>query len=515
MKAARFRPVFIIWDAMTVITPPSPCAAVYIRVSTEDQAELSPETQLAEVEKYARQEGITLLRDHIYIDAGISGKKAERRPEFMRMIAAAKEKGCPFQMILLWKYSRFARNQEESIFYKSILRSKCGVDVRSVTEPLIAGPFGSLIERIIEWMDEFYSIRLSQEVKRSMSVNAQRGKLQCAAPFGYRVEDGGLVPQTPEDRLVRQIFEDFLLGKGPFSIAAELNAIGVRTHRGNLFEGRAVEYILRNPVYIGRLRWNPAGHTRRDFRNENLIIAEAGHQPLVSPAVWEKAQRQLDERKAREKPRARPAPELKSWLSGLTRCAACGATLVFVKPHYYKCNNYIRGRCGQSQHIRADLLEEAILSRLAADAEASAPLTYALLRQGSDTDGEQSRTEAALRQVSAKKARLREAYLSGVLELADFAEAKAALDKQEARLRREAEELRARPGTAGQTLPRAIAAALETLRAPEASLERRHNAACAVIESCVLDKSAAALSVTYRFRLPPPPQSASIRGAGR
>lgn len=204
MEAARFQPVFIIWNAMTVITPPSPCAAVYIRVSTEDQAELSPETQLAEVEKYASREGITLLRDHIYIDAGISGKKAERRPEFMRMIAAAKEKGCPFQMILLWKYSRFARNQEESIFYKSILRSKCGVDVRSVTEPLIAGPFGSLIERIIEWMDEFYSIRLSQEVKRSMSVNAQRGKLQCAAPFGYRVEDGGLVPQTPEDRLVRR-----------------------------------------------------------------------------------------------------------------------------------------------------------------------------------------------------------------------------------------------------------------------------------------------------------------------
>lgn len=515
MRPALFPAVFMIWDTMTAVTPSSPCAAVYIRVSTEDQAELSPETQLAEVEKYAQREGITLLREHIYIDAGISGKKAERRPEFMRMIAAAKEKGCPFQMILLWKYSRFARNQEESIFYKSILRSKCGVDVRSVTEPLIAGPFGSLIERIIEWMDEFYSIRLSQEVKRSMSVNARRGKLQCAAPFGYRIEDGGLVPQAPEDRLVRQIFEDFLLGKGSFSIAAELNAIGVRTHRGNRFEGRAVEYILRNPVYIGRLRWNPAGRTQRDFHSEDLIIAEAGHQPLVPPDVWEKVQRQLDERKAQGKPHARPAPELKSWLSGLTRCAACGATLVFVKPHYYKCSNYIRGRCGQSQHIRADLLEEAILSRLAADAEASAPLTYALTRRESDTARELSRTEAALRQVSAKKARLREAYLSGVLELADYAEAKATLDKQEARLRREAETLRAKPGTEDQTLPHAIAAALETMRAPEASLERKHNAARAVIESCVLDKSASALSITYRFRLPPPPQSASIRGAGR
>lgn len=124
--------------------------AAYIRVSTDDQIELSPESQLEEIRKYAQREGVLLLEDQIYIDAGISGKKAESRPEFMRMIATAKSPDCPFSVILLWKYSRFARNQEESIFYKSILRSKCSIDVVSVTEPLIAGPFGSLIERIIE-----------------------------------------------------------------------------------------------------------------------------------------------------------------------------------------------------------------------------------------------------------------------------------------------------------------------------------------------------------------------------
>ena len=86
--------------------------AAYIRVSTEDQVELSPESQMEEIRKYAQREGILLLEDQIYIDAGISGKKAERRPEFMRMIATAKEKDCPFSVILLWKYSRFARNQE-------------------------------------------------------------------------------------------------------------------------------------------------------------------------------------------------------------------------------------------------------------------------------------------------------------------------------------------------------------------------------------------------------------------
>ena len=76
-------------------------------------------------------------------------------------------------MILVWKYSRFARNQEESIVYKSMLK-KDHVEVISISEPLVDGPFGSLIERIIEWMDEYYSIRLSGEVLRGMKEKALR-----------------------------------------------------------------------------------------------------------------------------------------------------------------------------------------------------------------------------------------------------------------------------------------------------------------------------------------------------
>ena len=74
------------------------------------------------------------------------------------MIALAKSKEHPIDTIIVWKFSRFARNQEESIVYKSLLK-KNDVDVVSISEPLVDGPFGSLIERIIEWMDEYYSIR--------------------------------------------------------------------------------------------------------------------------------------------------------------------------------------------------------------------------------------------------------------------------------------------------------------------------------------------------------------------
>lgn len=484
-------------------TPLPRFASAYIRVSTDDQAELSPETQLEEIRKYAQREGIILLQDQIYIDSGISGKKAGRRPAFMQMIAAAKEKDCPFSVILLWKYSRFARNQEESIFYKSILRTKCGVDVISITEPLIAGPFGSLIERIIEWMDEFYSIRLSQEVKRSMSVNARRGKLQCTASFGYRVEDGRLTVHEDEAQLVRQIFDSFLAGKGLYPIAKELNAMGVRTHRGNPFENRTVEYILRNPVYIGKLRWNPEGRTRRDFFNENIIVADGGHKPLVSVETWEAAQRQLDAVKAQWGYKARPTSELKGWTSGIVRCAACGATLIFAQPHYYKCNNYARGRCRHSQHIRAEALEEAIIAHLTKNATSTSPLAYNITYTNASGGHELARLEATVKQLQVKRRRLQEAYLAGVLNLDDFSVAKTDIEGSISKAETELEELRARSDTAivENQLQTAIAQALATLQSPDASLEEKNNAARSVIENCTFDKENSLLAITYRVLL--------------
>ena len=142
-------------------------AALYIRVSTHDQEELSPDSQRRLLLDYASAHGMSVPEHHIYQENGVSGRKAGKRPMFQRMIAAAKSPEHPFDVILVWKYSRFARNQEESIVYKSMLRNKCRVEVVSISEPLVDGPFGSLIERIIEWMDEFYSIRLSGDVRQS------------------------------------------------------------------------------------------------------------------------------------------------------------------------------------------------------------------------------------------------------------------------------------------------------------------------------------------------------------
>ena len=95
--------------------------AAYIRVSDERQDEYSPDSQLKKIREYAAKEGYMIPDEYVFYDDGISGKSTKRRDDFNRMIAIAKEKTHPFDRIYVWKFSRFARNQEEAIVYKSLL----------------------------------------------------------------------------------------------------------------------------------------------------------------------------------------------------------------------------------------------------------------------------------------------------------------------------------------------------------------------------------------------------------
>lgn len=140
------------------------------------QEELSPDAQLRCIRVWGDAHGYYVPDEYVFIDNGISGRKAKKRHDFLRMIGLAKTKpASPFEAILLWKFNRFARNQEESIVYKSMLRKKCNVDVISTTQQTTKDIYGDLIERIIEWTDEFYSIQLGEDVFRGMTENALRG----------------------------------------------------------------------------------------------------------------------------------------------------------------------------------------------------------------------------------------------------------------------------------------------------------------------------------------------------
>lgn len=486
-------------------------AAVYIRVSTDDQTELSPDSQLEALRAWAEKNSYVIPDQYVYADEGISGRSAKKRPRFMDMIALAKSAEHPFDAILVWKFSRFARSQEESIVYKAMLQ-KAGVDVISISEPVIDGPFGSLIERIIEWMDEYYSIRLSGEVKRSMTVNAERGVRQTAPPFGYEKNpaEGGpfMVPHETEAPVIREVFSDYLAGVPVWQIITALNDRGIRTHRGTRIENRTVMYWLQNPVYVGLNRWTPSGRTRRDFHNPDTVTAPGDHEPLISPEIFDAVQKRIAAASEAHRPKSRPSRELKDWMGGVVRCADCGRTLVLQQRRYYVCNGYVHGACPTRQSITTDALHLAVMEKLRADAAGSSPVRYTIVR-ADDTERELRALRSSAEQYDRKLSRIRDAYTAGVDSLDDYRRYRESLDAQQAELLARIAELEGRvdPAQAKAALRSAIRSALETLDSPDAALHEKNAAAKALFESVTWEKASNSLEITYRVFLSPNPQS--------
>ena len=349
--------------------------AAYVRVSDERQDEYSPDSQLKKIREYAAKEGYLIPDEYVFYDDGISGKNVKNRENFNQMIAISKEKEHPFDKIYVWKLSRFARNQEQSIVYKNLLR-KIGVSVVSVSEPLPEGPFGSLIERIIEWMDEFYLINLGAEVSRGMEEKISRGEPAIPAPFGYINGEKTYLPDEESGAadIIREIFQRYADGEKQREIAVDLGRRGIRTKRGNMPENRWIEYILWNPAYIGKIRWTPDGSkvvSKRDYTNENIQISDGNWQPLISMELWDKVQDMLTtQRQAYSKYAKRQQP-IQYMLKGLARCSCCDGVLAMSavisgknKTRTLQCCNYAKGRCHTSHSITQPKLENAFIQGL-------------------------------------------------------------------------------------------------------------------------------------------------------
>lgn len=349
--------------------------AAYVRVSDERQDEYSPDSQLKKIREFAEKEGYIIPDEYVFYDDGISGKSVKKRTSFNHMIALAKEKDHPFDKIYVWKFSRFCRNQEESIVYKSLLQ-KVGVSVKSVSEPLPEGPFGSLIERIIEWMDAFYLLNLKGEVTRGMTERISRGEPVIPAPFGYKNADKTYLPdeESGSAQIIREIFERYASGEGQREIATSLGQRGIRTRRGNMPENRWVEYILWNPCYIGKQRWSPDGGKavcNRDWFNEKIQLWDGNWQPLISKELWDKVQERLISQKKAYSKCARSEQPIQYMTKGLVRCDICGGTLAMSsvvssknKTRTLQCCNYSRGSCHVSHSITLPRMESTILEGL-------------------------------------------------------------------------------------------------------------------------------------------------------
>ena len=298
------------------------------------------------------------------------------------MISETKKKLPPFQAILVWKLSRFARNRQDSIVYKAMLKKR-GIDVMSISEPIDDTPQGQLMEGMIEVIDEFYSAVLAQETLRGMAENARKGYRNGGYPiYGYknsRVYDERKNPKTkyeinePEAKIAKLIFDLYIKGNGSKNIAIHLNKNEYKPRSGNVWNKNTLSNILRNETYIGWTVFNKR-HKKTFGKQFNpkaeWIVIKNTHEPIISEDLFNKVQKLIEQRQPKNQPAQVTASRY--LLSGLIRCGKCKSAYGVTgygrnkKYAYYNCLTYSKkGKdiCG-GRRVRADELDEEVTERV-------------------------------------------------------------------------------------------------------------------------------------------------------
>ena len=475
-------------------------AAAYIRVSTDDQVEFSPDSQMKAIQKYAKDHDMILPQDLIFADEGISGRHAENRPAFQRMIGLAKTKPKPFDVILLWKFSRFARNREDSIVYKSMLRKQCGIDVVSISEQVGEDKTSILIEALLEAMDEYYSINLAEEVRRGMQEKFSRGGVVSQPPYGYRMGDNVFVIQPDEAEIVRKIYHDFLSGAGRREIAVELNALGVVTRKGRPFDNRRVEYILSNPVYTGMLRRSKNGRQSSGDpfnQREDMQVIPGNHEPIIDRETFDATQKRLKEAKRLYVKHAHTEGR-PFMLKGVVRCSNCGSTLVMaMRNTRLQCHLYAKGQCDVSHAISIAKANTAVLERIKEDLRLGA-VGVNVENQHKKKKPTVDATSMLLQKEKQKLERIKEAYAAGVDTLQEYREQKQKITARIEELSKSTTVEYHTPEQVSREIVKRIQASLEMLEDAAVSEELKNQAMRALVEKIIFNRKKNLFEIVYR-----------------
>ncbi len=300
-------------------------AVIYARYSSDSQREESIEGQIRECTDFAEKNNITVLRH--YIDRAFSAK-TDNRPEFQNMIKDSGKK--LFDMIIVWKLDRFARNRYDSARYKAQLK-KNGVKVVSATETISDGAEGILLESMLEGMAEYYSADLAEKVVRGMTENALKCKFNGGTlPIGYTIDaEQHFQPDPLTAPFVLDAFKKYDEGSTMTEIRDWLKGKGIKNTRGQAMTYNSVQHLLKNRRYMG------------EFKYRDVVVPD-GIPALVPKDLFDRVQEKLAKNK---KAPARHKAEDDYLLTTKLFCGYCGAYLcgesgtshTGVVHHYYKC----------------------------------------------------------------------------------------------------------------------------------------------------------------------------------
>ena len=322
---------------------------IYARFSCDNQREESIEGQLRECNAFAKKNDIQIIDS--YLDRAMSAK-TDNRPSFQKMIKDSANG--EFDVVIVWKLDRFARNRYDSAHYKSILR-KNGVKVVSATESISEGAEGILLESLLEGMAEYYSAELAEKVNRGLTENALKCKANGGTPpIGYYVDEDRHYQINPSVApIVLAAFNRYADGYSMQEVVDFMNINGIRSVRGNKINVNAVTRMFHNRRYTGEFIYND-------------VVIPGGMPAIIPEELFERVQERMVEV---QRAPARHKAEDDYLLTTKLFCGKCGCYMTGEsgtshvddrKYRYYKCVNARKHTCNKKT-VHKKWIEDVVL----------------------------------------------------------------------------------------------------------------------------------------------------------
>ena len=325
-------------------------AVIYARYSSDNQREESIEGQIRECTAYAEKNGITVVKH--YIDRALSAK-TDNRPDFQQMIKDSEKR--LFDIVLVWKLDRFARNRYDSAHYEYQLERN-HVKLVSATEPISDSPAGIMVKSMLTGMAEYYSAELSEKVVRGMTENVLKGKYNGGTiPIGFKVDEEKFFQIDPlKAPFVVEAFRRYNEGATMKELMNWLNDSSVTTNRNQKFTYNSVQTLLTNKRYIGE----------NHFKD---IVMPGSIPAIVDKDLFEEVQQKI---KKNSRAPARHKAEDDYLLTTKLFCGMCGAMMFGecgtgrnkVVHHYYKCATAKRFKTCKKKTVRKEWLEDLVIA---------------------------------------------------------------------------------------------------------------------------------------------------------
>jgi site-specific DNA recombinase len=413
-------------------------AAIYIRVSTQEQAMegFSVPAQRHRAAAFCDSQGWTVVG--IYTDDGKSAKDTNR-PELQRMLADADDN--LFDVIVVYKLDRLTRSVLD--LYEILARiDKRGIKFKSVTEmydttTATGRLFITLVAALAQWERENLAERVYFGMEEMVRQGSRPGGTTC---YGYDMIDGKMRINEAQARIVRRIFDAYEATQGMRAIQQQLEAERIPPPNKH-WSTTTINYMLRNPVYIGKLRWNL--RKRGKGKTGAPIIVDGQHEPIISKVQFERVQRLLDRRRTLP-----PVAATSDFAySGILRCGRCGYAMSgtsrkykSVRTKYYACVNRQKNFKCSMPYIREDVLEDAFMQHVKRQLEEHCDVEIEPESE-IDVDAAIADLNRRLQLVAERKRKFQTMYVDELISRDDFLLRRTELEAEEKSLRDALEEI--------------------------------------------------------------------------